>query len=197
MVVHLPAGCELAFTGYCIGDVVHDLTGGSPDMRWFILNDHDVVASAVIHGNPPAALRPIGCADDAPAPTELSFSVAAGTSGSDTVALRATGANLGIVGYAYFSADARSPKGRWHPIGIVSTATEPTEPWQLPAAAGSQSASVLVYAAACLGGQAPTGVGAAGVLRLRPGSDPSLSPASMSAAQYAAADQAACAYPTG
>jgi hypothetical protein len=197
VVAHFPAGCELEFTGYCLGGVVHDLTGGSPDMRWFILDDRHVVASAVIHGNPPTGLSPTECADDVQAPTALSFSAAPGASGSGTVALRATGANLAIVGYAYFYADAQDPGGRWHQIGIDSAAAQPDQPWQPPARSGNQGSSVLVFAAACLGGQAPIGVGVAGVVTLRPGSGPSVSPASLDAAQSAAADQEACAYPTG
>lgn len=197
VVARFPAGCELEFTGYCLGGVVHDLTGGSPDMRWFILEDHDVVASAVIHGNPPAGLSPTECADGVRAPTALSFSAAPGASGPGTVSLRATGANLAIVGYASFYADARDPGGRWHQIGMASAAAEPEQPWQPPVRPGNRGSSVLVFAAACLGGQAPVGVGVAGMVTLRPGSGPSVSPASLDAAQFAAADQEACAYPTG
>ena len=197
VVEQLPADCEVQFSGYCLGDVVHDLTGGSPDMRWFILGDHEVVASAVIHGNPPAGLRPTACADDVPAPTSLSFSVIADPSRSKTLTLRATGAHLAIVGYASFYADAQAPRGRWHQIGVIADlATEPNQPWQLPAATAGRSGSVLVFAAACLGGQAPIGVGAAGMLTPHPGSAPAVAPASLDAAQFAAADAAACAYPT-
>ena len=29
------ANCALQFAGYCLGDVVGDPLGGTPDMRWF------------------------------------------------------------------------------------------------------------------------------------------------------------------
>jgi hypothetical protein len=58
----IPANCGLEFTGYCLGDVVPDPLGGTPDMRWFELVGGGVVSSAVVHGNPdgqqPRHLRP-------------------------------------------------------------------------------------------------------------------------------------------
>ncbi len=186
----IPPGCQVVFTGYCLGDVVHDPTADAPDARWFILSDHDVVASAVVHGNPPASLSPTACAYDVPAPTAISFSVTAGHAGSGTILLQAAGRNAAIIGYAYFYRDSRAPNGLWHQVGFTDVSTGLGVTWQPSAPAG---AGILVVAVACMGGQAPTGVAVAGVVRT--GAAPSISPTSLTPAQLSAAEREACQYP--
>ncbi|GAA1244346.1 hypothetical protein GCM10009665_38910 [Kitasatospora nipponensis] len=118
----VPAGCPLPFVGYCVGDVVHDATGGSDDMRWFELQGGGVVASAVVHGNPPSSLAPTRCADDVPMPTSIALTITQQGPDGNTVDLTATGPNLGIVGFAaYFAAGGTETKPIWHSLGMNSS----------------------------------------------------------------------------
>ncbi|TQF02480.1 helix-turn-helix domain-containing protein [Kitasatospora acidiphila] len=96
----IPAGCQLHFTGYCLGDVIYDSHGASADMRWFELYGGGVIASAIIHGNPPNAMAPSQCPADRPMPDAISLNMMRTADASDTVRLWATGTNLGIVGFA-------------------------------------------------------------------------------------------------
>src|SRR6266511_4007079 len=69
------AGCTLGFTSYCLGQKVYDATARTPDIRWFQMADGGLVASAVIHGNPPASLGPTLCRGARPAPAAIALTV--------------------------------------------------------------------------------------------------------------------------
>jgi hypothetical protein len=154
----IPANCTVGFTGYCVGDKVHDSTGGIPDVRWFRLADGNVVASAVIHGNPPVTLKPSACRHDRPGPTAIALSVAADGARPPGVTLHATGTGLDLVGFSVgYTTPAESGPRRWHAVGFTdSAATAFGTPWKAdqPAARGQ----FLVAAAACFGGDGPTGL---------------------------------------
>lgn len=190
----IPAGCDVGFTGFCLGDTVFDMTGGTDDTRWFTLSGGGVVASAVVHGNPPAALTPSACPDDIPAPDEIALA-ADPQPPAGGVRLRATGRHLRIVGYAARYTDASGDLG-WHQLGFVgsrSPAFEATwQPGRLPNPP-RRGAPVTIAAVACLGGDGPTGVVAAGAFRWDgsgPVTDTPLAPATR-----AAAARTACHYP--
>jgi hypothetical protein len=116
-----------------------------------------VVASGIVHGNPPPGLAPADCTDDHPGPNAIALSV----TGSHTLQLGATGAGLEIVGFAaLFDADGDQPgERRWRQVAFTeATADRPrfTARWTaVPAVDGKP---VVVAAAACLGGDGPTGV---------------------------------------
>ncbi|MGF1426708.1 helix-turn-helix domain-containing protein [Kitasatospora sp. LaBMicrA B282] len=106
-----PPGCTLQLTGYCLGDVVYDPSGGEPDIRWFELAGGGVVASAIIHGDPPGVMKPSACPDDAPMPQQVSLHLDH-PAADGTVQLSATGKQVAIVGYAaYYAAPAPTPTG--------------------------------------------------------------------------------------
>jgi hypothetical protein len=154
----IPTNCTVGFTGYCIGDKVHDATGGIPDIRWFTLPDGNVVSSAVIHGNPPVTLRPSTCRHDRPGPTAIALSITADGRQPVGVTLHAAGTGLDMVGFTvgYTTPGDPGPR-RWHEIGFTdSAATAFATPWKAdqPAAHGIY----LVAAAACFGGDGPTGL---------------------------------------
>ncbi|MGI5323862.1 helix-turn-helix domain-containing protein [Actinomadura nitritigenes] len=195
-----PPGCVIGFTGFCIGDKVTDRTAGIPDSRWFILPDGHVVASAVVHGNPPTHLAPSGCAAARPAPRRLSLTAIGAPSRDSRVVLTATGPNVQIVGFAaYYAGDPASPGLRlWHQIGLIgesaSSLSVTWRPDRLPAPvhAGDR---VPVAAVACFGGGAPGEAAAAASLRL-PGPRTAASLASPSTTVDASAREAACKYPS-
>ncbi|MEV0272119.1 helix-turn-helix transcriptional regulator [Hamadaea sp. NPDC050747] len=172
----VPSGCTLGFTGFCVGQRVRDATGGTPDVRWFVLPDGKVVPSAVVHGNPPAALTPVPCAKGRPSPDGIALVLATDTAKPGGLKATVSGHNLEIVGFA-----VRRSTGAWRPLGLTEkfTATLTVNP-------GEQ---IVVAAAACFGGDGPTGLIDA---RRFPGAAQS---ATLSTAEYAAASQAACAYP--
>lgn len=194
----IPSGCTVGFVGYCLGEKIHDNTGGSPDIRWFKLPDGDVIASGIIHGNPPAGLAPVRCADDQPGPSAIALTVAVDRAVPGTLHLTASGTRLDIVGFAalYQRDDGQSAELRWRQIGFTEeTADRPSfgVPWKLDGAtAGTEP--VLIAAAGCLGGDGPTGVVAARAAG--PGQlGPRFPPAELTDQQRAAAASAACSYP--
>lgn len=185
----IPAGCTVGFAGYCVGEKIHDNTGGTPDVRWFELPGGGVVASGIVHGNPPAGLAPSRCADDRAGPLAVHLTIGTDPSLAGALRLSATGTGLDIAGFAaLYGPD--SPR-RWRQVGFTEeTLTRPgfQVPWKLePSAAGPDP--VVIVAAACLGGDGPTSVvdvrsGAAG--------HPAVV---LSSADRSAAATAACAYP--
>ncbi|MEU9024069.1 helix-turn-helix transcriptional regulator [Actinomadura sp. NPDC048394] len=195
-----PAGCVIAFTGFCIGAKVTDRTAGIPDSRWFVLPDGRVVASAVVHGNPPAHLAPTGCAGALPAPKRLTLKAIGAPSRDPRVVLTAAGPDLQIVGFAaYYAADPGSPELRlWHQIGLTGDAASGLSvtwrPDRLPAPVHPGD-RVPVAAVACFGGGAPGEAAAVASLRL-PGPHDAASLASPSPTVDASAREAACKYPS-
>ncbi len=192
------ANCALQFAGYCLGDVVPDPFGGTPDMRWFEVVGGGVVSSAVVHGNPPAAMQPTACADSVPLPSAISLSVTAAADNPDTFELHATGTHVWIVGYATVPSvrtggtiSATSP---WQQIGMVSIATSGTAlAWSArPSGAGTAAAGLPIVAVACFGGQGPTDVmDAESVSVTNPSST---APLALTSAERVAAANAACSY---
>jgi hypothetical protein len=193
----IPSGCTVGFVGLCLGEKIHDNTGGSPDIRWFKLPDGEVVASGIVHGNPPPDLAPSRCPDDHPGPAAIALTVAADSAAPDTIKLSARGARLDIVGFAALyepAADQPAPR-RWRQIGFTEQAVNPPDfnlTWKLAGvAAGTRHDPVLIAAVACLGGDGPTGTVDARTSEPGPG----FAPVSLTAAQSASAAAAACSYP--
>ena len=185
----IPAGCTVGFAGYCLGEKIHDTTGGSPDLRWFELPGGGVVTSGIVHGNPPAGLAPSRCPDDRPGPAAIRLAVAADPDLPGALRLSATGTRLDIVGFAALYGPDTSR--RWRQVGFTEqSAGRPgfRVPWKPePSAAGP--GPVLIVAAACLGGDGPTAVVDA---RSTASGDPAVV---LGPADRTAAAAAACAYP--
>ena len=178
----VPSHCTLGFTGFCLGAKMPDATSRTPDIRWFILTDGTVVPSAVIHGNPPAKLRPSLCRNSRPGPGAISLEVAADSAKPGTILARASGQNVDIVGFA-----ARQATGQagWRQIGL-SEGPLFRATWQ-PAQPTGPLSAITVVAVACLGGGSPTDVTD---VRALPSGRPSLS-----TQELAAAARSACQYP--
>lgn len=192
----VPAACGLGFTGYCIGDVVSDATSGSPDSRWFQLSGGGVVSSAVVHGDPPPGMAPTPCPGALPLPATVSLSAVPAPGGEGDVQLRATGKQLGVVGFAArYSAGGGDPQeAMWHQIAI--TAPSPggfTAKWTYDPGPDAPPGPVPIVAAACLGGGSPTEV--ADALLVTTGSAPAVEPYRFTPADRAAAVAEACHYP--
>ncbi len=201
--------CQLQFDGYCLGDVVADPMGGTPDMRWFEVSGGGVVSSAVIHGNPPAGLKPSACPDSVPNPTSIALSVAASADSPGAFELHATGVHVWIVGFATVPDDRSGgpvpASAKWQQIGMVgSTATGFTLAWSArpsgtagpgveQSAAATAADRVPIVAVACYGGQGATDVMDPESVSI---TDPSqATPLTLTPAQRAAAADAACSYP--
>ena len=185
----IPAGCTVDFVGYCLGEKIHDTTGGSPDLRWFELPGGGVVTSGVVHGNPPPGLAPSRCPDDRPGPAAIRLAVAAAPDLPGALRLSATGTHLDIVGFAaLYGPD--TPR-RWRQVGFTEESVgQPgfRVPWKPePSTAGPDPA--LIVAAACLGGDGPTAV--VDARSTAPGHPKVL----LNSADRTAAAAAACAYP--
>ncbi|MBE3202336.1 helix-turn-helix domain-containing protein [Frankia sp. CH37] len=200
----VPPGCTIGFAGFCVGEKVLDPTAGIADTRWFALpHDGGFVASAIIHGNPPAGITAATCPDGYPIPTEISLELSGDPASPLTAVLQAHGPNAQIVGFAaYYAEDPASPSlRRWHQIGITSEASQAfSVSWRpdglrLPPQAGDR---VPVAAVACLGGGGPTEAVDFGTLRAAaPGISAELTASSgpPSAQDREDARRAACQYP--
>ncbi|MCU7822100.1 helix-turn-helix domain-containing protein, partial [Kitasatospora sp. DSM 101779] len=162
VVAQLPTGCRLALTGFCLGDVVVDTTSGSPDIRWFRLATGGYVSSAVVHGNPPAGLRPADCPDGVAPPASVALAAAASAGAPGAVELRATGDHVAIVGYAAYLPRSGSSMPQWQQIGFTSEAATGFKVTWRPGApaegSGDGGAPVPMVAVACFGGDGPTAV---------------------------------------
>jgi hypothetical protein len=169
-ITRVPAGCTIGLTGYCVGEPIIDSTAYTPDVRWFMVAGGGVLSSATVHGNPPPGMPLSHCPHDRPLPTAITLHIGKGT-------LTAEGRNVEVVGYAAFYG------GAWHQIGLAGPGHgDFATPWK--------PVKATVAAAACLGGQSPTGVVD---LRAYPaGGGESRLPE----AQRKAAGQVACLYPT-
>lgn len=200
----LPAQCELSFSGYCLGQSLRDQRSGSPDMRWFKLADGSgVVASAIIHGNPPPNLSPSECPNDAPPPAVVQLHIAAAPGARGTEMLSASGIDAPIVGYAaYYSerqeADIQAPA--WHEIALNDRSYEPQPEWHLAdvsaaisSLTGTPAGTVPVIAVACYGGGAPTQIFDAAAIRLA--APEQTMAVQLTPPDLAQAERAACAYP--
>ncbi|MEU9133264.1 helix-turn-helix transcriptional regulator [Kitasatospora sp. NPDC048540] len=192
-------GCRVEFMGYCIGEVVSDGTSGTPDMRWFQVRGGGVTSSAVIHGNPPKGMKPTDCQGGVGMPSAISFTVSQPMGSMDTVELRASGAQLGIVGYAgYFVAGGlAAPNPQWQQIGFTDQKDHPSfvQTWRLGPVRSELAlkGDITVVAVACMGGEGPTGIYDA--RHYRPGVEGELPAAELSPAEAAAASIAACGFP--
>lgn len=193
----LPAGCALQFSGFCLGDVVKDTTADTPDMRWFILPGVGEVASAVVHGNPPSGMGPQPCPDSVPRPASITLSLSAAESGGGVVGLRAAGGDLWIVGFAaYYGSATDGGSAQWHQLGMTASEEGSFGATLRPGSATAPvAAGIPVAAVACLGGDGATEVVATGAVS--PGGSAVLRPYPLGGAALAAAEQAACRYPTG
>ncbi len=201
--------CQLQFDGYCLGDVVADAFGGTPDMRWFEVAGGGEVSSAVIHGNPPTGLKPSACPDSVPNPSSIALSVTSSADSPGAFELHATGTHVWIVGFATVPDDRSGgpvpASAKWQQIGMVgSTATGFTLAWSARPSDAAQPSSgqpaattpadrVPIVAVACYGGQGATDVmDPESVSTTDPGDT---APLMLTPAQRAAAADAACSYP--
>lgn len=194
--LRIPPGCAVAFSGYCLGDVVMDETAGTPDMRWFIIPGVGEVASAIVHGDPPAGLQPRPCPQDVPAPAAITLAIARTGTGGGVVELSATGSRLWIVGFAAYYPDTAGASPRWHQLGFgddQSGGSFDSAPLRL---AADPAARVPVVAVACLGGGGPTAVAA--YAEVSASTPPTLrSVGAPTADTLATAARTACQYPSG
>ncbi|WP_428966801.1 helix-turn-helix domain-containing protein [Micromonospora fluostatini] len=191
----IPPDCTVGFTGFCVGEKVYDNTGGTPDVRWFMVPGGGVVSSAVIHGNPPRELPATDCPNGRPTPSVLDFSVVAESGGA--LSLRVTGADLDVVGFTASTGPTTSSGGpAWRQVTLADVrdpgvgARARFEPATTTAPAGGP---LVLVAAACLGGDSPTGLVRA--LRVQPGGSARPAPVTLDPGQRAQAAASACRYP--
>ncbi|GAB3971966.1 hypothetical protein GCM10029978_048140 [Actinoallomurus acanthiterrae] len=191
VVRNVPAGCTLAFTGYCLGDVVTDRTSQTPDVRWFMLSGGGVIASGVVHGNPPPRLAPSSCPENTAPPTTIRLTVHQAGGG---LKLQATAQGAKIVGFTSLDG-GESDGSEWHQIGSLTTSPTSTfETSRLPRpAAAAPGQSITVAAVACLGGDGPTTV--IDAQRVRLDGPLRTTSTSLSGTALEAATRSACQYP--
>ncbi|MGI5211440.1 helix-turn-helix domain-containing protein [Plantactinospora sp. CA-290183] len=193
----VPPHCTVGFTGFCVGEKVYDNTAGTPDVRWFTLAGGGVVSSAVIHGNPPRTLRPSGCPNGRAVPTALDFSVVVDAAGRGAVTLHASGRDLSVVGFSTSTGGGAATAGTriWRQVALADV-PDPAVGGKAridavaPAGGGEP---VILVAAACLGGDSPTGIVEA--RQVHPADPGRAVRLTLDPAQRSAAATSACRYP--
>lgn len=199
IVFTIPPNCKVGFTGYCIGEPIYDATAQTPDVRWLRLPGGGVVASALVHGNPPTNLAPGRCRDALPQPESIALQVTADPRMPDTLLLRATGRFVHITGFtAFYPINPASPgRRRWQQITLTGEAAPDfLVRWRLGPVRNQPTPTeqFLVAAVACLGGEGPTDV--LDVLAVHADGTSSTLPTRLHAGQRATAERSACLYPT-
>jgi transcriptional regulator with XRE-family HTH domain len=179
----VPAGCTIGLVGYCLGEAIIDSTAYTPDVRWFMVAGGGVIASATVHGNPPAGMGLSRCAGDRPAPTAITLGIAADGQDADQITLTATGRNVDVVGYAAYYPDSAGATPTWHQIELTGPGNG-----NFGVTWNAKAGHPVLAAAACLGGEGPTGV-----VDLRAYPAGGASP--LNKDQQTAAGQIACLYP--
>jgi hypothetical protein len=186
---NIPAGCTVVFTGYCLGDIVTDATSGTPDTRWFILAGGGVMASAIVHGNPPPKLGPSSCPGNIAPPAAIHLNV---HRIKDELRLQATGQSLKIVGFTSLDT-SETGDSQWHHINsLTRSPTSVFETRWQPGRESSPGRRVTVAAVACLGGDGPTTV--IDAQEIQPGGPLRTTPTSLSGTALDAATHSACQY---
>jgi hypothetical protein len=193
IVATVPSHCTLGFTGFCLGQKMRDGTSGTPDIRWFILADGNVVPSAIVHGNPSATLRRSRCQNDRPGPESVALVLTADAATPGAIVAKATGRNVDIVGFAARQAAEPPQSGspQWRQIAL-SEGTEFTSTWR-PTSATARG-QVTIVAAACLGGGGPTNV--VDVAATSANDPAAAQEPKLSQQELTAAARSACQYPT-
>lgn len=158
-----PQGCEIRFTGYCLGSPKSDWRFHLPDPVWLDVAGHsgyiaaaDLKSLSTIKNSPSA-----GCSATAPPleRPEINAPLTMRLSGPVVIAAAAPGAVM--VGFAaYYEDVAGDPgTGRWHQLGIDSnTADGVTAEWDtrsVPGQGRRQAAAVTVAVVPCLGPEFP------------------------------------------
>jgi hypothetical protein len=145
-------GCQLRFTGYCIGTVHQNVFDREiPDSRWLILADgRGLVAAGDTVGTIPRHVDPSKCPGGVSAPNALSFTKAVIDERTDRALLLARAPRAAMIGFAL-----KRPDGRWQRLGWNRTAEAGgSETFYLPARA---SVGSLVAATACMALRRPAG----------------------------------------
>ena len=202
LIRNVPRSCWLQFTGYCLGAVILDrnIVGAAlPDERWFEIEGGNLMSSAVVHGDPPAGMRPSTCPGSVGAPKSISLGIVSDPGVPGAAVLSAQGSGVLIAGYAAYFApvDAPGTAPDWHQVGAPGSLPATggfAAPWTVGRAGQAPSSTpVVVVAAACLAGDTPTDVTDA--VQVVPSNPKSARPAALPAAMLARAAKVACAIP--
>jgi hypothetical protein len=154
-----PAGCELGFKGYCIGEPAQDWRFEAPDPIWFIhAGNPGYIASADVKSSPPQPrLLNENCKGSRPPPNHPEVTSPVGKSISGRVEITAAVPHAAIVGFAVYYEDDPGRRGsaRWHRIDLdVDTADGIATSWEsrsVPGQSRPTSARVTLAAVPCLG----------------------------------------------
>ncbi len=163
-----PAGCKLAFEGYCIGEPKNHWFYHEQDPVWFWMADGDgyvdgYVPSADIAAGPSAVRVDYReCAHDKPLPDPPEITAPTGRRLTGPIEIAAAAPGAIEVGFAVYYAD--SPGGSdladWHQIGVdAETGDGITARWDTRSVPGQgehgRPAPITLLVAPCLGLQFP------------------------------------------
>ena len=162
VLLRYPPGCELQFTGYCIGEPKIHWRFHDPDPVWFhaLGNFHDgYIPRADIRAGPgpnsKIELKACPGGRAAPQPPEITAPLEHELKGP--VEITAAAPNAAEVGFAVYYEDApgQPSSATWHQIGVdLNTADGISSSWDtrsVPGQSRKQPAPLTVAAVTCLG----------------------------------------------
>lgn len=154
----LPAGCQVGFVGFCIGEPLQDMSSGNAplDQQWFILpDDHGYVHGGVVQELPPGTIgkEPGKCNGGREEPREIQAlgALPARLSGKMVVQLRAKDA--ATVASAIYTVN-ESGRAEWHPLAIDTDGSDGFS-LSLDTAGFTQQADATLLFVACWAGNVP------------------------------------------
>jgi hypothetical protein len=158
-----PTGCELAFSGWCVGGAKSDWRFHVPDPVWLKhVGAPGYVASADLNiGSPPKGLK-TSCPSDKPLPRKPEITSPLNQSLSGPVEFTAADPGAVMVGFAayYENVPGRATSARWHPLGLDTDVRDGIAArWDtrsIPGQSQRLTSTVVVAAVPCLGLEFPS-----------------------------------------
>jgi hypothetical protein len=151
--VLLLKGCQMRFTGYCLGAIHRDaMEDQVTDSRWLILSDgRGLVAAGHTVGTIPEDEQPQPCPGSVQPPGPVSFTSAEIDPRTKRIQLLAQADRAAIIGFVIKNGD------QWQRLGWDTKAMD-EEPVVVAFPRGTQAASgATVAAVACIGFERPSG----------------------------------------
>ena len=176
----LPAGCQVGFVGFCIGEPLQDMSSGDAplDQQWFILPDGEgYVHGGVVQELPPGVIgkNPENCKGGREEPREMQALGALPTQLTGKLVVQLRAKDAATVASAIYAVDAGG-RAEWRPLAIDTNGSDGFALSLDTAGLARQAAATLLFVA-CWAGNVPGRATAQATVAVGQGGSPSKVPA--------------------